>query len=226
MERVVREKISGFTFTVRPTVFNPRDFISSEIFAAYIKTLDLTGKVILDMGSGSGIVSIFAASKGAECVACDINPVAVRCIKENAELNKLSSQITAVESDLFDSINKTPSLLIAPAVSGRGSGTYGAARDGFDVSFDIIFFNPPYYKGNPRNNFERAFKGGPNLEVIDRFLADAKNFLTQTGRICFMVSSDMDLDDFYKRIISAGFTYKILQSDKKFFETFYIIEAL
>ncbi len=203
MERVVREKISGFTFTVRPTVFNPRDFISSEIFAAYIKTLDLTGKNILDMGSGSGIVSIFAASKGANCVACDINPVAVRCITENALQNKLSKQITVYESDLFESLN---------SMIGAG--------------FDIIFFNPPYYKGNPRNNFERAFKGGPNLEVIDRFLLDAKKNLLPNGKLCLVVSTDMDMDDFCSRLETAGYTYKILHTNKKFFETFYIIEAL
>lgn len=203
MERVVREKISGFKFTVRPTVFNPRDFISSEIFAAYIKTLDLTGKNILDMGSGSGIVSIFAASKGANCVACDINPVAVRCITENALQNNLSKQITVYESDLFESLN-----------SAEG------------VGFDIIFFNPPYYKGNPRNNFERAFKGGPNLEVIDKFLLDAKHHLLPNGKLCLLVSTDMDMDDFYSRLNNTGYTYKILHTNKKFFETFYIIEAL
>jgi HemK-related putative methylase len=209
MERVVREKISGFTFTVRPTVFNPRDFISSEIFAAYIKTLDLTGKNILDMGSGSGIVSIFAASKGANCVACDINPVAVRCITENALQNKLSQQIKVYESDLFDS------LVNIPSPSGR-----------VRVGYDIIFFNPPYYKGNPRNNFERAFKGGPNLEVIDRFLLDAKHHLLPNGKLCLLVSTDMDIDDFYSRLNNTGYTYKILHTNKKFFETFYIVEAL
>jgi HemK-related putative methylase len=201
MERVVREKISGFTFTVRPTVFNPRDFISSEIFAAYIKTLDLTGKYVLDMGSGSGIVSIFAASRGASCVACDINPVAVRCIAENALQNKLNSQIKVYESDLFESLNR-------------------------EVGFDIIFFNPPYYKGNPRNNFERAFKGGPNLEVIDKFLLEAKNHLAPNGKLCLLVSTDMDMTDLYSRLETAGYTYNILQTNKKFFETFYIIDAV
>jgi release factor glutamine methyltransferase len=203
MERVVREKISGFSFTVRPTVFNPRDFVSSEIFAAYIITLDLSGKNILDMGSGSGVVSIFAASRGASCVACDINPVAVRCITENALQNKLSSQIKVYESDLFESLN-----------SDVGSG------------FDIIFFNPPYYKGNPHNNFERAFKGGPNLEVIDRFLLDAKEHLAPLGKLCMIVSSDIDMDDFYSRLKNSGYTYKILHTNKKFFETFYIIDAV
>jgi release factor glutamine methyltransferase len=155
------------------------------------------------MGSGSGIVSIFAASKGANCVACDINPVAVRCITENALQNNLSKQITVYESDLFESLNSA-----------------GGAE------YDIIFFNPPYYKGNPRNNFERAFKGGPNLEVIDRFLLDAKKHLAPNGKLCFLVSTDMDMDDFYRRLNNTGYTYKILHTNKKFFETFYIIEAL
>lgn len=203
MGKVVRQKLAGFTFTVRPTVFNPADFISSKVFISYINTLDLGGKYILDMGSGSGVVSIFAASKGAQCVACDINPVAVRCITENALQNNFSKQITAIESDLFESI-----------------------RNIYPSKYDIIYFNPPYYKGNPSNNFERAFKGGPNLEVINRFLEDAKNFLAPSGRLCLLVSSDMDMDDMFNRIKTAGYTYSILQTNKKFFETFYIIDAV
>ncbi len=203
MSRVVKQVLSGFTFTIRPTVFNPADFVSSKVFASFINTLDLTGKKILDMGSGSGVVSLFAASKGADCVACDINPVAVKCIAENALQNNLSRQIKVYESDLFEALKNNP-----------GSG------------FDIIFFNPPYYKGNPKNNFERAFKGGPNLEVIDRFLAEAKSHLSPGGKLCMIVSTDMELDDFYSRLKQAGYSYKVLQTNKKFFETFYIIEAL
>jgi HemK-related putative methylase len=203
MGRVVRQKLAGFTFTVRPTVFNPADFISSKVFISYINTLDLNGKYILDMGSGSGIVSIIAASKGAECVACDINPVAVRCIAENALQNNFSRQVTAIESDLFESLRNT-----------------------YSDKYDIIFFNPPYYRGNPSNNFERAFKGGPNLEVIDRFLNDAKEFLAPAGRICLLISSDMDMNDMYRRLKTAGYDYKILQTNKKLFETFYIIDAV
>lgn len=202
MESTVKEKISGFTFIVRPTVFNPKDFLSSEVFAEYIQTLVLDGKTILDMGSGSGIVSIFAASMGAKCVAADINPVAIRCIRENAALNHFESRIEAVESDLFISIK--------PA----------------EKKFDIIFFNPPYYRGNPRNNFERAFKAGPNLEVIDRFLADSKEHLLPGGELCLLVSSDMDMDDLYLRIASAGYSHKILHYNKHLLETFYILQAV
>lgn len=202
MKQVVFENIGRYSFTIRPTVFNPKDFVSSEVFISFIKDMELGGSNILDMGSGSGVVSIFAASKGAVCTAVDINPVAVKCINENIIQNHFTKMITAVESDLFESKQLQNKL------------------------FDIIFFNPPYYKGNPHNNFERAFKGGPNLEVIDRFLGEAKKFLAPKGWLCMLVSSDMDIDDLYRRITGAGYTYRILQTNKKFFETFYIIEAV
>ena len=73
------------------------------------------------MGCGSGIVSIFCASLGAECFAADINPAAVKTAKENAELNGFGNKIQVVESNLFENIKD---------------------------KFDVIFFNPPYY---PRN---------------------------------------------------------------------------
>lgn len=210
MKRVVTEKISGFTFVVRPTVFNPNDFISSKVFASYINTLDLNGKNILDMGSGSGIVSIFAASKGAICTACDINPEAVRCITENADKNNFSSQIKVYESDLFDFL-KIP---------------YSATENEKPESlFDIIFFNPPYFKGIPCNNFERAFKGGDDLGIIDEFLSEAASYLSAKGKLCLLISTDVDLDDFYSRLENFGYTYTVSRSFKKLFETFYIIEA-
>ncbi len=169
MERVVFERIGSFRFTIRPTVFNPRDFVSSEAFVSFVKSMELEGKNILDMGAGSGVISVFAASIGAVCTAADINPVAVKCINENIIQNNFTKKITAVESDLFET------------------------RFLHDKLFDVIFFNPPYYKGNPHNNFERAFKGGPNLEVIDRFLDTAGKFLAPSGYLCMLVSSDMDL---------------------------------
>lgn len=153
------------------------------------------------MGTGSGVVSIFAASTGAECTAVDINPMAVRTVKENASANGFADKITAVESDLFEALNH-------------------------NELFDIIFFNPPYYKGNPHDNFERAFKGGENLEVITRFLDDAKKYLNQGGIIYFIVSSDMDMNELQNMFTSAGYRHKTVKEIKKFFETFYIISAV
>jgi len=205
MASTAREQMGEFTFTVPPTVFNPADYISSGIFVDFIKGLDLNGKTVLDMGSGSGIVSIFAASKGAICTAVDINPVAVKCTTENAARNRLSDKIKAIESDLFVSLQ-------AQNIPGNG--------------FDIIFFNPPYYKGIPRNNFERAFKSGPGLEVIKDFISGSKQYLAEKGVIYFIVSSDMDLEEVENIFTSGGYRFNIVKKIKKLFETFYIIEGV
>src|SRR5690554_8116275 len=46
-------------------------------------------KVILDVGSGSGVVAIAAAMAGAkQVIACDSDPIAQRAIAINAQLNQ------------------------------------------------------------------------------------------------------------------------------------------
>ncbi|NMO94847.1 50S ribosomal protein L11 methyltransferase [Paenibacillus lemnae] len=60
------------------------------------------GEEVIDVGTGSGILSIGAVHLGAASVlALDLDPVAVSSAKENARLNGMDNQITVVESDLL-----------------------------------------------------------------------------------------------------------------------------
>ncbi len=53
-----------------------------------VSYLDLEGLRVLDVGTGSGILAIAAAKRGArEVVGVDTDPLAVRAAKENAETN-------------------------------------------------------------------------------------------------------------------------------------------
>src|SRR5260370_16694582 len=45
-------RAAGFRLTVRPTVFHPRFFISSERFAEFIDGLDLKGKRVIGVRTG------------------------------------------------------------------------------------------------------------------------------------------------------------------------------
>lgn len=66
----------------------------------------LGGEKVLDMGCGSGILSICASKLGAEsCNAYDIDPVAVKVTKENAIASGCNN-ITAGTSDLLLGIEK------------------------------------------------------------------------------------------------------------------------
>ncbi|MCU0595312.1 MAG: 50S ribosomal protein L11 methyltransferase [Desulfobacterota bacterium] len=53
------------------------------------------GKRILDFGSGSGIVAVAAALSGARKVlACDIDPVSLKAVAANAELNQVVIEVS------------------------------------------------------------------------------------------------------------------------------------
>ena len=83
------------------------------------------GKSVLEIGTGSGIISLYAASLGAKkVVSTDINPVALR----NARLN-------AAEQGLDDVIEAR--LVPESDMSG-----YSVIRP--DERFDIIVSNPPF----------------------------------------------------------------------------------
>jgi len=56
---------------------------------------DLTGARLLDLGSGTGILSIAALLLGAETACCvDIDPAAVTACQRNCERNGIANQVT------------------------------------------------------------------------------------------------------------------------------------
>ena len=60
------------------------------------------GEKVIDMGTGSGILAIGAAMLGADVLAIDIDPDAVRVAKENAALNGVADRIRVQEGNLLD----------------------------------------------------------------------------------------------------------------------------
>ena len=62
----------------------------------------------LDVGCGSGILSIAASKLGARrCIACDLDPDAVRVARENAEKNGCEN-VLCVQSDLLSAVERIP----------------------------------------------------------------------------------------------------------------------
>ena len=78
-----------------------------------------SGKTVLDIGSGSGILSIAAMLLGANrAVGVDIDPLAVKTAKQNAEKNGLfAPEYTVVCGDLDDKITDCYDIVIANIVA-------------------------------------------------------------------------------------------------------------
>jgi methylase of polypeptide subunit release factors len=98
--RTTVARVAGFRLSVRPTVFHPRYFLSSKFFANFLSDIDLAGKRVADVGTGSGILALAAARAGAaSVVALDINPNAAKAAAENADANGPSKPIMVVGSN-------------------------------------------------------------------------------------------------------------------------------
>lgn len=78
----------------------------------YAEKLDLNEKDILDIGCGSGILSILSKKLGAKKVdACDIDDIAINSTIENAKINQV--EVNAFESDLFSNVNDKYDIIFA-----------------------------------------------------------------------------------------------------------------
>ncbi len=77
---------------------------TTRLCAEFLEENLQAGDYLLDVGSGSGILAICASKLGAEkCAACDIDPIAVRTEKENAERNGCPN-IDCYVSDLLSDV--------------------------------------------------------------------------------------------------------------------------
>ena len=122
------------------------------------------GERILEIGCGSGVVSIHCAKNGCIVTAVDINPSAVECTRENAQLNGVDIDIR--ESDLFADVKER---------------------------FDTIVFNLPYLPVIDEGELAKAWSGGEDgMGPLPRLIDEANDHLYENGRIVVVVSSLMD----------------------------------
>lgn len=80
-------EIEGIKLKLHPEVYEP-----AEDSILLLKNLvDVKNKDVLEIGVGTGLISIACAKKGAKkIVGVDINPYAVKLAKENAKLNNVN----------------------------------------------------------------------------------------------------------------------------------------
>lgn len=186
----------GLDLMVRPGVFHPGLFISTKTLIRFLDTQRLLDTYFLELGAGSGLISLYAKTRGAHVTATDISATAVANIQENAKRNDLEIEI--MESDLFTELG------------GR--------------SFDVIVVNPPYYPKDPGTEAENAWYCGANFEYFRRFFEELRPYLA-TKTACYMIlSEDCELEKIYAIGKEYGFVMEEVYKERKMMEWNYIFK--
>jgi len=124
-----------------------------------LRHVDVVGKKLLDVGTGSGVLGLFCGLRGASVTLSDVDQQALRCAVQAAQ--KLGLQVQVIQSDVFAKI----------------TGVY-----------DVILFNPPYLPSDKLQDtsVDGGFLG---RDMILRFLDGLPPHLSRDGFAFLLVSS-------------------------------------
>ena len=161
------------------------------------------GQSVLEIGTGSGLVSMYASLLTDDVTATDINYNALELAEKNFKLNNIGT-IKLEFGDLFEPVK--------------------------DKKFDVILFNTPYLPTDSddiiNDDLNYAFDGGlDGRKVIDRFINQVSNHLNDKGIVQIIQSSLSDNDRTLDMFDRNGFVAEIAESEKFFFEEIVLINA-
>jgi methylase of polypeptide subunit release factors len=164
--------IFGEEVTVLPGVMSPKYDWAGVYMIDYLPK-DFSNLSVLELGPGSGLVSLFIGLRGAKSItALDINPVAV----ENTRINLKNHNIKNFEVMVSDVFSAVPGEL-----------------------YDRIVFNLPYHDSVPQNDLEKGVID-EDYGAMKNFFAEAKDYLTTDGLLYVGFSQSGKLDVFTEEL--------------------------
>ena len=177
----MRKMVDGLSLDIPSDVYDPAE--DSFLLAENVQ--DLTNEKVLEVGSGSGYVTLYLAKKfpRADFFCIEINPIAANTTKKNAKQNSVNLEVVC--SDLFTSL---------------------LAKENNLQYFDIVLFNSPYLPVKDFGLLEQAWSGGiDGLDVVKPFLKALPFFLKNNGSCYLVVSSKTNLALLENMIEYQGF---------------------
>ena len=161
------------------------------------------GQSVLEIGTGSGIVAMYASRLTDSITVTDINFDACLLAEKNFNDNGIEN-IEILFGNMFEPVK--------------------------DRKFDVILFNTPYLPTEDDevldDTINYAFDGGLNgRKVIDVFLDEVGNHLNDSGIVQMIQSSLSGNEETLDRFDEMGFIAEIAASEHFFFEDITLINA-
>lgn len=188
---------NGLIIYTHPEVYEPAE--DTFLFA---ENLDIQRRdEVLEIGTGTGLIAVYAAQRTKRVVATDINEQAVKCALKNTVTNK-TYNIELRQGHLFEPVE--------------------------EEKFDLILFNTPYLPTEEDEKLDSelnaAFDGGlEGREIIDQFIEQVKDYLNEEGRVQLVQSSLSNNEKTLSKLKELGFEAEITASEKCFFEEIVVI---
>ena len=180
----ISEKLAQFE-----TVFwEPDD--SSRLRGILGSEIPVAGKTVLEVGCGTGLISIDCLQKGAAAVvSTDVNPAAVANAKYNA--------------DRFRIEKKLECRLVPPEDLSAFSVVETSEQ------FDLIISNPPW-EDAPVSEVAAYALYDPGFELLDSFLMEAARHLKPGGQLLLAYGGKTAIRRIAKEAPDCGWTVEFL----------------
>lgn len=175
---------------VNPGVFHPGFFYSTKFLLDFLSTQLIRNKSLLELGCGSGLISVICAKNGATVTASDLSEQAIENTKANASANNVS--ITTVNSDIFDNLNQQ--------------------------KFDWIIINPPYYAKDPQSEQELAWNCGKNFEYFKKLFTTLGAHLYPTTNVIMVLTLGSEIEKIEGIANQHGFQFELLMDRDVLFD--------
>jgi release factor glutamine methyltransferase len=193
-------RLDGFKIKVFKTVFHPTLFFSTTYFYDFLKRKELKQKMFLEIGCGSGAITMLAHRKHAIVSCCDINPVALANTKYNISNNAFDNKnaVTYFESDV---------LLNIPL-----------------QQFDAIAINPPYYFKDANVDEQFAWNCGVNGEYFEKLFSQLKNYMHTETQVLMILAEVCDIERIKSIAAKNSLEMRVVDKRKIKWETSFIFK--